>query len=149
METRFAKARMVPGTKSFHQFIPLPQGKICVKQTSVDTNFEAEFSLTGEPIKDEKIKEKLCVGCFLVCSYDDFLWLGLLSELDTESKDAKVNFLHPHLPGCSFAWPRREDICWVPIENRVMMVEAPRTSTLSGRQYYLCDRNVAKVANYI
>ena len=47
-------ARTVLGTRSFHQFISLPQGKIGVKRTSVDTNFEAVLLESQPKMKNSK-----------------------------------------------------------------------------------------------
>ena len=67
-------ARTVPGTRSFHQFISLPQGKIGVKRTSVDTNFEAVL-LESQP-KMNKSKKSSVLDVFWSVRMMTFFGLG-------------------------------------------------------------------------
>ena len=42
---RFENASTVPGTRSFHQFIPLERDKIAMKQCSEDENYDLIYDL--------------------------------------------------------------------------------------------------------
>jgi hypothetical protein len=72
---------------------------------------------------------------YLFCKYDDFYWLGMVSEVDKENDDFMVKFMHPHYPSRSYYWPNRDDNCWVPRMNVICLVKTPSTS--SGRQYQI------------
>ena len=47
---RFKNASTVPGTRNFHQFIPLARDKIAMKQCSEDENYDLiyDFSIRAE-----------------------------------------------------------------------------------------------------
>ena len=72
---------------------------------------------------------------FVICTYDDLFWIGLIDVIDTAQHEAKFKFMHPNYPANSFHWPRREDSCYVPLNNILCVIEAPYTAT--GCQYHL------------
>ena len=72
---------------------------------------------------------------FVACKYDSFWWVGLICEVDEVSKDVKVVFLHPHGPVKSFAWPNREDCCWIPLTNILQVIKTP--TTVQGQVVYM------------
>lgn len=57
---------------------------------------------------------------------------GIVTDIN-EEEDATIKFLHPQGPSPSFYWPKREDICPVPIPHLLAVIDPPATST--GRVY--------------
>ena len=47
----------------------------------------------------------------------------VVCQIDKENRDVQMKFIHPHFPACSFAWPTREDVCWVPDINVILVVD--------------------------
>jgi hypothetical protein len=73
--------------------------------------------------------------------YEDKCYIGFILEMDDESQDAWVKFMHPPWPSSHLYWPEhknsiREDKCWVPIVNILCMVDVPEPSTQVGRVQY-------------
>jgi len=44
-------------------------------------------------------------------------------------------FMHPPQNGANLFWPDREDLCWIPVDHVIAIIEAPTTKT--GRRYRL------------
>ena len=95
---RFENASTVPGTRSFHQFIPLARDKIAIKQCSEDKNYDLiyDFSIGTE----EKAVNFFASG-YVCCKWDNKIWIGMVLEIDMENKDW---LMHPALPSHSFYW---------------------------------------------
>ena len=97
---RFENASTVPGTGSFHQFIPLKRDKIALKQCSEHENYDLiyDFSIG--------VEEKLVkfVSVYVYCRYDNNIRTGMLLEIDMENKELLIKFMHPALPIHSFYW---------------------------------------------
>ena len=83
------------------------------------------------------------VSDFVVCSYDEEYWIGLVDEVNEEHNHVRVKFMHPSYPARSFFWPKSDDICFVPIVNVACVIGAPITAT--GRQYKLDDKDIAPI----
>ena len=87
--------------------------------------------------KDPKVSD------FVVCSYDEEYWIGLIDEVDEEHNDVKAKFMHPSYATRSFSWPKRDDTCFVPIVKVACIIGAPMTIT--GRQYKLDDKDIKAI----
>ena len=146
LKSRFQLARTVPGTRGYHQFVPISIAKIGAKRVSENKEFDLTFSFTDAPTIR---KEIFYSGSFVVCRYDDQLWLGMISQADNDNSEVLVSFMHPHFPARSFTWPRRADTCWVPISKVLCVVDAPMTSTASGRQYCLQQTTLNHVSTIL
>ena len=140
-EARFSNAKTVAGTRSHHSYVPCQDGKkMLVKRVSGDEpSFEAVIFLDdndGNPDSTEpNIELKHCeIGRYVACTYDANWWIGL-RETDEAQDDVQIAFMHPHGLATSFHWPAREDICYVPRQCILRLVNTPHTP--NGRQYYL------------
>ena len=132
---RLLIATTIPGTRSFHQFMPSSHSVIKMKRVSDDD----DFALTFDFLKKQKYEiiriDNVMISQYLFCKYDDFYWLGMVSEVDKENNDFMVKFMHPHYPSWSYYWPKRDDNCWVPRMNVISLVKTPSPS--SGRKYQI------------
>lgn len=141
-EERFARAKTVAGTRSYHSYVPMPGGKLQVQRVSGDgeASFEAcVFQDLANPTLHEGLTLTDCeIGKFVGCLYDGKWWIGHIRNIAEEHRDVLVSFMHPHGPARSFHWPQREDVCFVPLQCVLCLVNPP--STPNGRQYYL-DKN--------
>ena len=142
LSDRFSRAKTIPGTRSFHQYCPSTTTTICMKRVSDDESFALEFEFCGKKLVSEINAENVQIGQYLLCKYDDFYWIGMVSDIDILNNDFMVKFMHPKYPNRSFYWPSREDICWVPKMNIILFLNAPSLSSLSGRQYHLSDEDI-------
>ena len=96
---QFSRGNTVPGTHSSHHFIPLSSSKIAHKLSSEDESRAGthDFNLpTTFQLCD--IRPMTCVTCL----YDSFWWVGLVTQVDVEQGDVKVQFIFPHGPRKTF-----------------------------------------------
>ena len=128
-----SQAKTVPGTRSFHQFIPISSSIIGAKRVSEEVDFALRFSFGEEQLEGVKAR----VGQFVVCNYDELYWAGMLIEENNDMHNVNVKFMHPSLPSTSLKWPKRDDTCWVPRTKKLFKIEPPTLSTHTGRQYIL------------
>lgn len=139
LNDRFSKAKTVPGTRSFHHFIPKSKDQIATKRVSSDGNFCTIFDFSNELPSLRMID--ISINNYIVCIYDDHWYYGLVLDKDELECDIQVKFLHPHGPAKSFFWPSREDICWIPMCNIMSRVNPPVTKG-SGRMYYFPEDEI-------
>ena len=139
LEERFSRGNTVPGTRSSHHFIPISSSKIAHKLSSEDESHAGthDFNLpTTFQLND--IRPMTCVTCL----YDSFWWLGLVTQVDVEQGNVKVQFMFPHGPHKTFNWPETEDSCYVPIKNILCQISSSTTTT--GRTYKITDEEYDK-----
>ena len=106
LEERFSRGNTVPGTRSSHHFIPISSSKIAHKLSSEDESHAGthDFNLpTTFQLCD--IRPMTCVTCL----YDSFWWVGLVTQVDVEQGDVKVQFMFLYGSGRTFDWPENED----------------------------------------
>ena len=133
---RYVSAKTVPGTRGFHQFVPLSSSSIGAKRISADSNFSLKFDFYFSP---ERVAIEFSINCFVICIYDGEHWVGLIDDVDKDLRDARVKFMHPKCTAVSYFWPTRDDVCWVPDENILHTISIP--TTVTGRQYKLQQKD--------
>ena len=148
LKTRFQNGGTIPGTRSYHHYIPISSTKISFKTTSEDINFAGSTPISKTikehvPTQNELCKFKLMD--VVACKYDSFWWIGTIEKIDKENSDLMVKFMHPHGPSKKFSWPNRDDCCWVPFNNILININVP--TTRSGRMYEISDTDYVKIVN--
>eukprot|EP00795_Rhopilema_esculentum_P017067 gene17067-8583_t len=144
LKLRFESANTLPGTRRFHHFEPLSDKLIGAKRVSIDKTYALQFDLVlGKNKTKAKPNLQPKTANFVVCFYDDQLWIGLVEEENKENEDFKIKFMHPHLPSRSYSWPEQDDTCFVPSLNIAAIIETPFTAT--GRQYKIADKDLTKI----
>jgi hypothetical protein len=71
LETRFSTVSTLPGTRSFHQFVPLSETVMATKRVSEDESYTLEYNLVLGKKNTIKIQSDPKVSDFVVCSYDE------------------------------------------------------------------------------
>ena len=139
LEEWFSRGNTVPGTRSCHHLKTLSPSKIAHKLLSEDKsqagthdfNLPTTFQLCDiEPMT------------YVTCLYNSFWWVGLVTQVDVEQGDVKVQLMFPHGPHKTFNWPEAEDSCYVPIKNIVCQISSP-TKTI-GQTYKITDEEYDK-----
>ena len=143
---RFCKAHTVSATRDNHCYKPLGLGTLQVSRISGnDTFFTAKVS-DADDLTPLSMPVESAVDChpgqYVACMYDGHWWLGNIIEMDYEQNDVKASFMHPHGPASTFRWPRREDICWVPTEHILAVIDI---STATGRSYTIDSNTAIKI----
>ena len=134
MQQRYDLGKTIPGTRCSHHFIPLSKKQIFHKLTSEDTDlnlFEFGFYESNPNLNDFNVATYVC------CIYNTFWWIGLIIEIDQEQGDLEIEFMHPHGPKKTFAWPETSYTCHVTLQNILCCISPP--STVTGRSYQISD----------
>ena len=103
LESRFAKAITVPGTRDNHCFKPASATKLEVSRVSGIPGFCVNYS-EGFQISD------MTPGKYTTCVYDGHWGVGSIRDTSEAQQDVLIQFMHPHGPAKRFFWPRREDL---------------------------------------
>ena len=88
LNERFKSKRTIPGTRSFHQYVPLGQLSIGCKRVSDDDDFMLQYDFT--PNHTQNIPD-LRISQFLSCIYDERQWIGMICDIDQEMVMCKLN----------------------------------------------------------
>ena len=134
---RFSLETTIPGTRGYHQFVPISESLIKMRRVSDNNEYDFELvfrSDNANPKSSAVINIK--VSQYSICKYDDLYWIGITSEIDSSPSDMKVKFMHPHYPIRSYRWPASEDVCWVP-STHITTTKTPSMSSVSGRRYHI------------
>ncbi len=99
LKTRFLDAKTIPGTRSYHHFVPLSSSCIGTKRASIDEQYASKFDFAME-VGQLQISPSL--NSFTICLYDGEYWIGLIEEIDSAQKDIKIKFMHPKCPARIF-----------------------------------------------
>ena len=85
------------GTRQLHRFVPQPQGKLLVYNTSLQASpptvviIAQLISLSRIQIEDSTLQ----IGSFVACTYDEKWWLGMVAQVSDEFGDHNINFMQP------------------------------------------------------
>ena len=131
LKERYACGNTVPGTRSFHVFIPLDIGIISYKRTAEDENITGIHNFFQQNPKDS-LSHHPKVQDYVAVQYDDHWWIGLVTESNESQTEIKVRFMSPHGPRKTFFWPVQDDICWVPQANIIRVLKPLATTSISG-----------------
>ena len=82
---------------------------------------------------------------FLVAAYDKKWYVRIIKEIDRSSSDFLVDFMHPYGPSHLFHWPKKRDICWIPCQHILWLVDAP--TLINSRGFYQLSLKSAKNVN--
>ena len=147
LSDRFSKTHTLPGTRNYHQFVPIRNSIIGAKRVSSDEEFAIKFDILSGKIIKANAAVSIKESDFVVCNYDEKYWIGFVVDVDREQKDICVNFMHPDYPCRSFLWPKREDISYIPETDLVCKIGAP--ITITGRQYHLNELELERIRENI
>jgi hypothetical protein len=143
--------KTIPGTRSFHFFIPTDEYTISTKRVSEDESFSLVFKFKKESktpsIQRNSETLSVNISSYVACTYDDSVWIGVVLDKCDDNKDIQVKFLHPKFPSPSYHWPEREDLCWITEHDIVTVIESPTVSGRTGRQYLLALSDSRKIEN--
>lgn len=147
LEKRFKDLNTLPGTRTFHNFRPLDCfGTLEARRVSYDEKPSLTYNLRKGLTLSVK-NEDLYPSRYIACIYDNLWYFGIITNVSKEDGDVTVKFLHPAGPSPSFYWPKRDDVCDVPIPHILAVVESPHTST--GRTYQFSTECIRLIDNLV
>ena len=142
---RLDNIKIIPGTRSFKKFIPITPNEIGVKFCSEDQYIFQSHNF-GNGVSVPK-SLNLQVLEYVCCTYGKNLWIGLITDIDMEEKDAKIKFLQPSLASNSFVWPQGDDLCWVPFSNIHCKTNVPLAIPL-GQTCMITDEDMNTIKSF-
>ena len=79
-----------------HKIIPAGNGRVKIYETSNHAN-EGEERITIKDSKRDMVQDLLRpkYGVYVICKYDDKVWVAFISSYNEEFYDFKVKFLYP------------------------------------------------------
>ena len=104
----FSRAKAIPGTRSFHQFVPL-SWEIATKRVSEDIDYLVKFDF--EQVQEVLSLLMVSIGRFMLCTCDGHKWVDMACEVNTAHKAIEIQFMHPLCPSKSYTWPRSDVGC--------------------------------------
>ena len=112
VEQRALLSSTLDGTRSYHYFDHVGNGKVGAKVLSTDDNFEVKVDQI--PISNNCIDD-FSPGNHVAYLYDQKWYIGTVSAIEKELNELKISSMHPHGPASSFFWPQRNDIISTPL----------------------------------
>ena len=132
MEDRYKFGDTVPGTRSFHQIVPVDVNCISCKRLSSD-----EFFICTHNFGELPTRKEYQVGKYVAVVYDKDWFIGLIEEKDGD--EYIINFMHPKNPIGSIHWPARKDSCLTPLNSILCQIQVPVPTTNRARESVLLD----------
>lgn len=137
LQARYKIGHTIPGTRSFHVFLPVQSGVISFKRTAEgdEVSGKHHFFPTVPHLSHLSFKPKL--QDYVAARYDGHWWVGLVVEINQTNKELFVKSMTPHGPKTSFHWPVRDNLCWVPTNDVIRVLQPLSSASGSGRSYVL------------
>ena len=142
LEKRFESGNTVPGTRASHHFVLLSSAKVGHRLTSEEESFIDIHNFNLPTIFN---MSDFTPSTYVTCTCNSFWWVGIITMVDKEAGDVKIDFMHPNGPRKTFNWPQHTDTCYVPIKNIIHKIAAPTTST--GRTYKIDEDDYQKTVS--
>lgn len=136
LKDRFKAAKTIRGTQQFHNYRPMNETRVSVKNYSFSEESAIEIVSSIDADDDLDVKD---VKGFVTCQYLDKWWLGCV--LGIKRCEVKISFLEPHGPSPSFKYPQFADILVVH-KSAILTKVDPTTAT--GRVYQLTESESQK-----
>ena len=120
-----------------------------MKRVSDDNEFESEFNFLGKHTSVQNpCLDQIKISKYLLCKYDDWYWIGIVSDIDEAAGDVEVKSMHPHYPGVSFFWPSQDDVCCVPRTHIITIIQTLLSSAPTW-QYTISKSDICIIKSLI
>ena len=140
LEERYNLSQTIPGTRSFHSFIPFGVSDLRVRRIS----FDEHYLTLKYGAKTASSTLQVAPGQFHACIYDGNWCIGNAIEVSHENEDVYFQFMRRSAI-INFSWPPRDDFCWVPITHVLCSIEPLELQSHGGRQYRIEIKNIRKI----
>lgn len=136
----------IPGTRSFHQFIPISSIEIGAKRCSTDVDFAIRHKFSKLTIDNDVLSPS--ISSYVAVIYDSQWWIGIVIDKSDDNMECKIKFMHPNGPSKFYMWPQREDVCLLPNKNIIKLINIPETCG-SARKYSIDQKDVNEITQII
>jgi len=148
LESRYLKAKTLPGTRSHHSFVPVSGTELHMWQLSSDSIYSTVYC--DDKTAHKSTRKDYCEyqpGRYIACIYDGQWYIGNIVERSDTNSDILVKFMKRS--GLNLSWPpeSRKDECWVPFPHVLTIISAPEVHGRAARQYRLLAADYERVEN--
>ena len=147
LEERYSHVSTVPGTRSHHSFVPVEEMKLEIRRISADSFFTTVQMGGFQGIKPQE-SSTVEVGKYVACMYDEDWYIGVVEARSEEQQDKFIKFMQKGATGQSLLWPRKDDICWIPLQDVIFTVDVSSAKGASSRHYFLSNSDLQRVLQY-
>lgn len=136
IEARFQGGSTVPGTQSYHHFVPVDDHQtVTFKRLSSDPEIcgKRRFNTSSTPLPSVQFK----IGDYVSVVYDREWYIGLVQTANVANQECEIIFMNPKMSQASLHWPQREDKCLCPIGDILTTVSVPEFTSPRARTYKL------------
>ena len=130
------------GTRSYHYFEHIGNGKIGAKILSSDEQFEKKAH--HAPLLCHSMND-LHVNSYLAFVFDKKWYVGIINDVDLEECEIEVSSMHPAGPARTFFWPARVDEVWVHSGQVLCIIDSPDMRSSRGH-YALSAKATSDIA---
>ena len=116
LEERYNSCSKFHGIRSYHAFIPKTSSTFIMKKVSTDSYEEIINLCEVQAIQIEQLN----IGLYVNALYEDMNYYGIIEDISIEHNDIFVNFMSQQ--NLLYTWPARADLCWIPIQNILSIV---------------------------
>lgn len=124
---RFDNCQKLPGTRTFHRYVPLSESVMRCYLTSKSEEY-VDLQVT------KVVPLTLRNSDIIACVYDEQWWLGVIEDSNLERRDVYVKFYHPSGPRTSFKMSHNDRV-WVPLNKVLRRLGPSELSTATGRSH--------------
>ena len=137
LEERYLMWLAVPGTRSFHWYKPCSKTSFQMPRVSFD---DVTISHGKQPIQKATVIMDNCQpGKYNAHVYDKEWFLGIILMISEENQDVQVKFMMKSAEN-HFNWPRRDDVCWVPVNHVLCLIETVSAQSSGACGYCLSEK---------
>ena len=116
LNKRYEQAQNIHGSSVHNRFTQV-DGAMEMRLVSAD-----DLHTATEPSFESDIYEAhLNPGLYVACIYDFDCYIGIVTEVEVELNEFKVNFMRTD--NKTFSWLHKKDSCWVPVFNCLGVVK--------------------------
>ncbi len=130
LKGRYSQGKTIPGTRSFHSFIPLTSTTLRMRRFSLDSAF-VDRTILPDRVEEEQVTQYR-PGQYIVARLGNLYEVGCI--VDCMDEEYQVNFMKRGRSNNSFVF-LDQNLQDVSVEEILFEVDAPTTAT--GRTYTL------------
>lgn len=134
---RYDSSRTIPGTRSFHSFVPVSSNQLELRILS--SSLKHTIGVLNTP-GSGSTEIKLEPGKFLAFKVDRKRQVGQLLIVDEKTQDVEVNFMKRVGRGNRLRWPFQPVSSYLPVTSAICNIEAPNP-TSDGQQYTMSQND--------
>ena len=145
LQSRYAKCKTIPGTRSHHSFKPISDNIVEMRRLSFDVEGRKVLIGCGDTLQSKSLHTNLTLfqpGKYVACLYNQQWHIGVIHERCEEENDVYVKFMKKS-SGEVLSWPQNvTDECWIPFQDILCIVEAPKPQGHSVQNYKLLSSDM-------